>query len=89
MQAGGGDSGGGGRRIVVKSGAVVIVRLFVVVVIPPVKMTDIGKPGRLIFGRCRALVRDPDPFLPPSHLLPDNVAIVKRDIVVLVLVFVI
>ena len=54
-------------------------------------MADVGKPGCLVFGRHRrrALVQDPDALLLLSHLPPDNVAIVKHVIVVLVLVFVV
>ena len=90
LQDGGGNGGGGGGRIVVKSGDVVVVRLFVVIVVSPVKMVDVGKPGQLFSGHYRALlVQDPDALLPPSHLPPDNVAVVKRVIVVLVLVFVV
>ncbi len=52
-------------------------------------MADVGKPRHLVFGCCHALVPDPDTLLPPSHLPPDNVAIVKHIVVVLVLVFVV
>ena len=44
---------------------------------------------RLVFGRCCTQVRDPGALPPPSHLPPDNVAIVKFIFVVVrVLVFV-
>ena len=89
MQDGGESSGGGGGRIVIKSGAVNVVCLFVIAVLSPVKMADVGKPGRLVFGRCRALVRDPDALLPLSYLLPDDVAVVNCIVLVLVLVFVV
>ena len=55
-QDGGGNGGGIGGRIVVESGAIIVVRLFVVVIVFPVKMADVRKPGRLVFGRCCALV---------------------------------
>ena len=55
---------------------------------PRLRWRTVGKPGRLIFGHCRALVRDPDALLPPSHLPPDDVAIVKRIVVLVVLVLV-
>ena len=89
LQDGGANGGGGGGRIAVESGADIVVRLFVVVVVSPIKMADDGKPGRLVFGCFRTLVQDPDMLLPPSHLPPDDVAIVKRVVVILVLVFVV
>ena len=89
LQNGGGNSGGGGGRIVVEPGAAVVVCLFVVAVLSPVKMEDVGKPGRLVFGCCRALVQDPDALLPPSYLPPNNAVIVKGVVDILVLVFVV
>ena len=40
-----------------------------------------------VVAGCRALVRDPDVLLLPSHLPPDDVAVVKRVVIVRVLVF--
>ena len=54
-QDGGGNGSGSGGRIIVNLGAVVVVCLFVVVGIFPVKMAYVGKPGRLVFGRCQLL----------------------------------
>ena len=88
-QDGGGNGGGGSGRIVVELGSVVIVCLFVVIVVSPVKMRTLESldVSSLVVAGCRALIRDLDVLLLPSHLPPDNVAVVKRVVIVLLLVF--